>query len=298
MKGETKDFLKGFIPGFLTGSSTSSHIHEPGHWIAYELLLEGRDDVSTWHTIEFDNFGLTGGNHPSNTISYPSFDYQFYDRVIASSGYAFNYLAALGLAALGRNIDKEEHKVAKSLVTGISIYNSISPSIFSFLDAMGLKHGDFAELANDGVPYEVTVPATLAASTALTYYNIKGWEDTVEKKTKRIYYNDGFWENRKNWKDKKEKVVDEFKDYFQGFEESLGDKAKAKLLRKEPYEVRAERTWKRLNKTAVSENYNERHLGKLADEMRVERDKAEKIVDAYLWHHEDSPELIESYLFE
>lgn len=291
MKEDIKDKLKGLAPGGLAGFLTRIHIHEPGHWLAWELLVENNEKVATWHEIKFENLGITGGHHPNAALYKPgTFDYEFYDNIVSASGCAFNYLAALASGTMARFIDKENHKFAKSAVTGFSLFNSVYPFCYAALDLAGVYPpggGDFTSLGESEISPEASLLTTGTISAALLYYNYKGWKDTVKDKTKRMYYNDTFFKNRKNWKEKKKEVTGEFEDYFEDYEPTLGDRIKSKVLRKEPSEIKAKRAWKKLNKIEFSEDYNQRHLKKLSKELDMELENTEEIVNNYLWNHDE-----------
>lgn len=276
-----------FGTGFGTGAVTRIIPHELGHGIAAKLL--GVEEEIIGPGIELKDYGLTGGskNYESAVGN------NFLDAIVNAGGPIANYLVGLGCGGLANKIDGKKSPKKKLFLNGISIFNSWHPAVYCLADFYDLRGGylkDFEGLAGNGLGFEYTIPLTIAASAALTYYNIKGWKDSVKDKTKRIYYNDGFWENRKNWKEKKEETIKDFERYFEGidYEPSLSDKIKSKVLRKGMDEIKAKKAWKRMNKIEVEENdYKDKDVEKLAKEMEMDLGEAITFVDEYVWEHED-----------
>ena len=282
MKKETKRKLGYGALGFLTGAFTRIPHHEAGHTLVAKLV-----GATPKHNqlIEFHDYGLTGGR-----VNYINTGDNLLDSMIAFGGPAANYLVGLGTAFAASKLDKHTNPKSKAFLTGFSILNSIHPAGYCIMDKFNLRGNylnDFDALNANGIPYEITIPLTAGISAALIYYNLRGWKDTVEKNTKRVHYYGMRWKDkRREWKERKNYVIGEFEEYFDGldYKPSFKERAKAKILRRDVPEIKAKKAWKKLNKIeVVGDGYKEKDLRKFSEYLGLDMDKTKKLVEDYVW---------------
>ncbi|MCD6367475.1 MAG: hypothetical protein J7L45_00135 [Candidatus Aenigmarchaeota archaeon] len=246
------------IGGFATGFATRAYVHEPGHWIPSKITGLNPE-------MELESYGISGG-----CVKMKQVNSNFLDSIISAGGCAFNYLAGLGFGYAASKLDKKTHPNEKAFLTGLSIFNSVYPAYYAIIDKMNIAGNDFWNLNRDGLPYEVTIPLTMVISSAMVYYNWKGWKDDVGKMKKRInYYGLPLREKMGKWKTDKEKTIEELEKFF---ESERNPRRKAK------------KAFKKLNKIEVIGNeYKEKDLEKFGKYLGLDLDETKDFVEKYVW---------------
>jgi len=168
-------------------------------------------------------------------------NYTAFDSLLVSTGAPIaEYSVALGLAFLGRQLDRTKHRTLKEVTKFASSLMSWAPFLYSE-GSLITQSGDYQNMANLGLNFYVTIPATFLMGTVITYYNFIEQVPTLEN-----HLNDA----------QKEEITQQFTQKLEetGYTPSIIDNLRGKIKNISPLEARADKLSRSLLKTEISED--------------------------------------------
>ena len=190
------DEIVGYFTGLGVGPTLSTFLHELGHGLAVKLA--GKEP----------HFSLWDKSSGSMSVSYISDNVpQAMQTFITAAGPIANGVVAAVFLGLS---EKTKNKKLKYGLKGFSFIDMLLTSMYAISDYLGQTHGDFSQLAADGIGYEYTIPLTLLGTAAVSAYIYRSEKKKAPSKRIRKKSFFGSRESRNKIPEYVTKDVDEF----------------------------------------------------------------------------------------